>query len=133
MQAGSARVARISETGPKSATVGVILEVQQDYRNLNPTSVPPLVNGMFVRAKIEGQENPSWVIPERALHGDRIYIKGQDNKLQIRTVKVLYRRDNNVIIDGNLSGRKLIINDVLPAIEGMLLKEENRGAEGSES
>ncbi|MGR5243738.1 efflux RND transporter periplasmic adaptor subunit [Vibrio sp. PNB23_22_6] len=120
-----AKVARISETvDPSQATAGVILEIQQDYRSLTPTSAPPLVNGMFVQARIEGQENPSWVIPERALHGDKIYLMGEDNRLQVVTVEVLYRRDNQVVIDGELEqGQKLIINDLLPAINGMLLKE----------
>lgn len=120
-----AKVSRISETvDPNQATAGVILEIEQDYRNLNPTSVPPLVNGMFVRASIEGQANPSWVIPERALHGDKIYLMDDANKLQIKTVNVEYRRDNLVVIDGDLNqGDKLILNDLLPAINGMLLKE----------
>ena len=79
---------------------------------------------MFVRANIEGQANPSWVIPERALHGDKIYIKDENNKLRIKPVEVLYRRDNQVVIDGDLmQGEKLILNDLLPAIEGMMLKE----------
>lgn len=120
-----AKVSRISETvDPNQATAGVILEIEQDYRNLNPTSVPPLVNGMFVRASIEGQANPSWVIPERALHGNKIYLMGTDNTLTIKTVDIEYRRDNQVVIDGDLNqGDKLILNDLLPAINGMLLKE----------
>ncbi|TFH89518.1 efflux RND transporter periplasmic adaptor subunit [Vibrio ouci] len=122
-----AKVSRISETvDPNQATAGVILEIEQDYRNLNPTSVPPLVNGMFVRASIEGQANPSWVIPERALHGDKIYLMDDESKLQIKTVNVEYRRDNQVVIDGDLNqGDKLILNDLLPAINGMLLKESS--------
>lgn len=124
-----AKVSRISETvDPNQATAGVILEVEQDYRNLNPTSAPPLVNGMFVRALIEGQENPSWVIPERALHGDKIYLLNEQNQLEIITVEVLFRRDNQVVIDGELEqGQKLILNDLLPAIQGMQLKEAPKG------
>ncbi|EEX94196.1 hypothetical protein VIOR3934_15091 [Vibrio orientalis CIP 102891 = ATCC 33934] len=120
-----AKVSRISETvDPNQATAGVILEIEQDYRSLNPTSVPPLVNGMFVRASIEGQANPSWVVPERALHGNKIYLMASDNTLAIKTVDVEYRRDNQVVIDGELNqGDKLILNDLLPAIDGMLLKE----------
>jgi multidrug efflux pump subunit AcrA (membrane-fusion protein) len=120
-----AKVSRISETvDPNQATAGLILEIEQDYRNLNPTSVPPLVNGMFVRASIEGQANPSWVIPERALHGNKIYLMDTDNTLTIKTVDIEYRRDNQVVIDGDLNqGDKLILNDLLPAINGMLLKE----------
>ncbi|RAS66364.1 hypothetical protein DET48_106144 [Vibrio diazotrophicus] len=128
-----AKVSRISETvDPNQATVGVILEIQQDYRHLNPSSRPPLVNGMFVRAFIEGQPNPSWVIPERALHGDKIYLMDEDNKLVIESVSVLYRRDNQVVVEGHLEeGKKLILNDLLPAINGMLLKEADKGHEES--
>ncbi len=124
-----AKVSRISETvDPNQATVGVILEIQQDYRDLNPGSLPPLVNGMFVRAFIEGKQTPSWVIPERALHGDKIYLMGEDNKLVIEPVSVLYRRDNQVVVEGELEQeQKLILNDLLPAINGMLLKEADRG------
>ncbi len=120
-----AKVSRISETvDPNQATAGVILEITQDYRDLNPASAPPLVNGMFVRAYIEGQANPNWVIPERALHGNKVYLLNDHNQLDIRPVEVLYRRDNQVIIDGDFEqGEKLILNDLLPAIEGMQLKE----------
>lgn len=120
-----AKVSRISETvDPNQATAGVILEITQDYGDLNPASAPPLVNGMFVRAYIEGQANPNWVIPERALHGNKVYLLNDLNQLDIRPVEVLYRRDNQVIIDGDFEqGEKLILNDLLPAIEGMQLKE----------
>ncbi|PMJ89716.1 efflux RND transporter periplasmic adaptor subunit [Vibrio sp. 10N.261.55.A7] len=133
-----AKVARISETvDVNQATAGVILEITQDYKDLTPKSVPPLVNGMFVKASIEGQTNPSWMIPERALHGDRIYLKNSQDRLAIKTVEVLYRRDGNVVISGELvQGQRLIINDLLPAIEGMLLKEpgseKQEDAEGLE-
>lgn len=128
-----ARVSRISETvDPSQATAGVILEIEQDYRDLSPTTIPPLVNGMFVRANIEGQQNPSWVIPERALHGNHIYIKNDNNTLEIVPVEILYRRDNQVVIDGDLmQGQRLIVNDLLPAIQGMALKEVQQ--EDSES
>ncbi|MEJ3628580.1 HlyD family efflux transporter periplasmic adaptor subunit [Vibrio vulnificus] len=130
-----AKVARVSETvDANQATAGVILEIEQDYRELNPTSLPPLVNGMFVRAYIEGQANPNWVIPERALHGGKIYLMDEQNRLRIVPVTVLFRRDNHVVIDGELShGQKLIVNDLLPAIEGMLLKEATSEANPEES
>jgi multidrug efflux pump subunit AcrA (membrane-fusion protein) len=120
-----AKVARISETvDATQATAGVILEIEQDYAQIDPTNRPPLVNGMFVTAELVGQENPSWVIPERALHGNQIYIMDSDSRLDIRAVSVLYRRDNMVVIDGELEqGEKLILNDLLPALQGMLLKE----------
>ena len=55
---------------------------------------------------------------------------GDDNRLQVVTVEVLYRRNNQVVIDGELEqGQKLIINDLLPAINGMLLKESPEQSE----
>lgn len=130
-----ATVARISETVDfNQATVGVILEIQQDYKKIEPDTAPPLINGMFVTAAMQGQQNPSWVVPERALHGDKIYLMNSEDRLTIETVEVLYRRDNQVIIDGELEqGSKLILNDLLPAINGMLLREVNDSKEENPS
>ncbi|MCG9545933.1 HlyD family secretion protein [Vibrio sp. Isolate33] len=121
----AAKVARISETVDENqATAGIILEINQDYSALQPSSATPLVNGMFVKAEIEGLANLSWVVPERALHGDKVYLMDDSQRLQVVNVEVLYRRDNQVVVNGELqAGDKLILNDVLPAIEGMLLKE----------
>ncbi|CAH7355044.1 HlyD family secretion protein [Vibrio sp. 070316B] len=122
-----AKVARISETVDENqATAGIILEIAQDYSQLQPDSATPLVNGMFVKAEIEGIANLSWVVPERALHGDKVYLMDDNQRLQVVDVEVLYRRDNQVVVSGELqTGDKLVLNDVLPAIEGMLLKESN--------
>ena len=119
-----AQVERISETvDPNQATVGVILEIEQDYKMLKPNSLPPLVNGMFVKALIEGETSLQWVIPESALHGDKIYLLNENSKLIILPVKIDFRRDNQVVISGDLNqGDLLILNDLLPAINGMQLR-----------
>jgi multidrug efflux pump subunit AcrA (membrane-fusion protein) len=120
-----AEVTRFSDSvDANQATVGVILEITQDSKAL--ANLPLLVSGMFVSAEIEGMATANWVIPERALHGDKIYINDANSKLDIRSVEVLYRRDNQVVIKGNFEdGDKLILNDLLPAIKGMLLKESS--------
>ena len=119
-----AQVERISETvDPNQATVGVILEIEQDYKMLKPNSLPPLVNGMFVKALIEGEASLQWVIPESALHGDKIYLLNENIQLIILPVKIDFRRDNQVVISGDLNqGDLLILNDLLPAINGMQLR-----------
>ncbi|WP_213864774.1 efflux RND transporter periplasmic adaptor subunit [Vibrio crassostreae] len=130
-----AKVARISETVDENqATAGIILEIAQDYSQLQPSNATPLVNGMFVKAEIEGVANLSWVVPERALHGDKVYLMDDNQRLQVVNVEVLYRRDNQVVVSGELqTGDKLVLNDVLPAIEGMLLKESNSEEDELES
>jgi hypothetical protein len=123
-----AKVARLSESVDASqATAGVILEIDQSIAS-NTENQPLLVNGMFIRADIEGQNRAGFQIPERALHGDKVYVMSQDNTLDIREVAVQYRRDGLVIIAGDvMEGDKLILNDLLPAVEGMLLRDiDNR-------
>ncbi|WP_261816586.1 efflux RND transporter periplasmic adaptor subunit [Vibrio gallicus] len=122
-----AKVARISDSiDPSQATAGVILEISQDYKQLNEKSGPPLVSGMLVRAQIEGMASPSWIIPERALHGDKVYLF-KNSKLVILPVTIKYRREQKVVIDGDIKdGDQLILNDLLPAISGMSLKLEEQ-------
>lgn len=123
-----AKVARISDTvNASQATVGVILEVDQDYRQLTPESAPPLVNGMFVEARLSGQPNLHWVIPERALHGDKVYVLAADNSLAILPVTVLFRREGQVAIAGDFQlDQLLVVNDLLPAVSGMALRVVTR-------
>jgi hypothetical protein len=53
----------------------------------------------------------------------------QDNTLDIREVAVQYRRDGLVIIAGDvMEGDKIILNDLLPAVEGMLLRDTDNSA-----
>lgn len=121
-----ARVSRISETiDQNQATVGVILEVSQDPKQIKPGR-PPLLNGMFIKASLTGQPSPRFVIPEKALHTERIYIMDSKQQLKIVPVEVLYRNQSLVVIQAfpgfNLrEGDNLILNDLLPAIAGMKL------------
>ena len=121
-----ARVTRIADTvNPDQATIGVYLEVDQDYRKLNPTKKPPLTNGMFVTATIIGQPKHHKVIPEKALHGDQIYLMSENNRLKIQQVKVLFRQDNQVAISAEIpSDARLVLNDLIPAVKGMSLKTQ---------
>ncbi len=60
--------------------------------------------------------NLSWVVPERALHSDKIYLMDVSRRLKVVNVEVLYRRDNQVVISGELqTGDRWFSNDVLPA------------------
>lgn len=119
-----AQVDRISETVDlNQATIGVILEIEQNYRDLKPNSLPPLVNGMFVKALIEGGASLQWVIPESSLHGDKIYLLNENSQLTILPVEIVFRRDNQVVISGDINqGDLLILNDLLPAINAMQLR-----------
>lgn len=125
-QVWTASVRRISETiDLNQATVGVILEIAQDPSKLRPGR-PPLLNGMFIKATLKGQTSPQLSVPEKALHTNRIYLIDVNNKLKIAPIKVLYRIEATAVIqtiDGDAikEGDRLVLNDLLPAIEGMSL------------
>ncbi|WP_299791039.1 efflux RND transporter periplasmic adaptor subunit [uncultured Shewanella sp.] len=125
-----AKVTRVAETvNPNQATIGIYLEVEQDFRQLKPFSRPPLTKGMFVSALIYGQSKPHFSVPEKALHGDKLYLMDQDNKLVIKPVTVLFRNGEEVAIQAEVAaGDKVVLNDLIPAIQGMSLKEVSSGA-----
>ncbi|HAH02331.1 MAG TPA: HlyD family secretion protein, partial [Vibrio sp.] len=46
----------------------------------------------------------------------KVYLMDDNQRLQVVNVEVLYRRDNQVVVSGELqTGDKLVLNDVLPA------------------
>ena len=136
-----ARFARISDTlDPKTRTIGVIVEVDDPYAKVQPGIRPPLFKGLFVQVDLYGRHRPdSLVIPRLALSDDldedclardsgcngraRIYVVDAANRLEIREVEVGLTQDEYVVIDEGLSaGEQVVVSDLLPAIQGMLLE-----------
>ena len=63
------------------------------------------------------------MIPEKALHGDLIYVMQENKQLAMRKVQVHFRNKQGVAISGDIKeGEWLILNDLVPAIPGMTLK-----------
>lgn len=122
-----AKVTRVSDTvNPNQGTIGVYLEVEQDFHQLDLLTRPPLTKGMFVSANLYGQSRPQFVIPERALHGHDVYLMDKDSRLVIKPVDVLYRHQQRVAISGEFAqGEVVVLNDLIPAIAGMSLKLVN--------
>jgi multidrug efflux pump subunit AcrA (membrane-fusion protein) len=136
-----ARFARISDTlDPKTRTVGVIVEVDEPYAKVQPGIRPPLFKGLFVQVDLYGRPRPdSLVIPRLALTDSldeacmardtgcadktHIYVVGDGNHLEIRDVEVGLIQDEYVVIEAGLSaGEQVVVSDLLPAIQGMLLE-----------
>ena len=117
-------VVRISDTiDPKTRTVGAIVLVEKPYAQAVPGRKPPLVKGMFVAAEIRAKPlKEQIVVPRSALNGDKIYIAGPDDRLEIRPVKTRVLQDDKAVIESGLSeGDRVVVSDLNPAIPGMLL------------
>jgi multidrug efflux system membrane fusion protein len=130
-----ARLARLSDTlDPKTRTVGVIVEVNEPYANVQPGIRPPLVKGLFVEVSLAGKPRPdSLVIPRSALHnGNQVYVSTTENRLDIRDVEIsLLQPEFAVLSSGIAAGEQLVVSDLIPAIKGMLLQpqEDSRSLE----
>ncbi len=120
-----AKLLRTSETvDPKTRTVGVIVSVDKPYEGIKPIVRPPLVKGMFVEVEIAGRPTTNRVvIPRSAVHEGRVYTADEGNRLRIRKVSVLAEQGGKAVIESGLNfGERIVISDLSPAIDGMLLK-----------
>lgn len=136
-----ARFARISDTlDPKTRTIGVIVEVDDPYAKVQPGIRPPLFKGLFVQVDLYGRPRPdSLVIPRLALSDGvredcparqagcagkaRLYLVDEAGRLEIREVKLGLIQDEFVVIEEGLAaGERVVVSDLLPAIQGMLLQ-----------
>jgi RND family efflux transporter MFP subunit len=120
-----AQVTRVSDTiDPQTRTVGVIVEVDEPYRQAKPGIRPPLTKGMFVEVEFRGRpQTEALVLPRSALHESQVYLVNSDNRLEIRTVEVDLVQPHFLTVNSGLElGDRVVVSDLIPAIDGMLLE-----------
>lgn len=107
-------------------------EVVDPY-GLGATNGMPLAVGMFVSAEIQGvSEQSAYVMPRLALRNqDTVYVINKDNRLEIRTVKVLSTSEEQVMVTSGVSPGEHVVTSTLPnAADGMAVEpvfRENHG------
>ena len=118
------RLARISDTlDPETRTMGVIVEVEKPYENVIPGVRPPLVKGMYCEVemrspRLEGQ----MVVPRSALRNHHVFVVGKESRLERRDVSIAFEQSNFAVIKEGLStGDRVVVSDLIPAMDGMLL------------
>ena len=119
------RFARMSDTAdPKTRTMGVIGVVDDPYAGVAPGAKPPLTKGMFVRMDVLARPvKGALAIPRAAVHGGKVFIATDGNRLAVRPVTVAAGMGDLVVIRSGLkAGEKVVLSDLAPALEGQLLK-----------
>lgn len=116
------RVARFSESvNPTRRTTSVMVVVEHP----NKTTMkgrPPLLKGMYVAITLSTPAINSLVIPRKAIHSGRAFVVNKDQQLEIRPLDIQSRQGNVAIVRKGLkAGDQLIVNDLIPIIEGMPL------------
>ncbi|HCY84809.1 MAG TPA: hypothetical protein DHV36_06705 [Desulfobacteraceae bacterium] len=132
--------AKFSRTGesidPATGTPTFFVTVENPYAGLIPGKRPPLATNMYVEVELAGKAMPDrFVVPRSAVHDNRIYICTGDNRLEIRQVTLeLAMADLAVLNDRDAAGtapvvqegERLVLSDLVPAINGMkLLPQED--------
>jgi len=108
---------------PQTRTVGAVVAVDDPYAGAAPPLRPPLVKGMYVNVTLQGAPHTGQIaIPRQALHGEYIYLINSEQRLERRGVEVALRQPGFVTLrEGVRAGERVVISDLVPAVEGMLL------------
>ncbi len=117
---------RLSEAvDPTRDTLGLVVAINNPYQGVIPGIRPPLLKGMYCSVEFYAPAKPTFVIPRKAVHQDRVYIAKDDNTVDIRKVEIQFNQGELVTLLDNGSiteGEKLIISDVIPVIQGLPIK-----------
>ena len=68
-------------------------------------------------------------IPTAALHQGKVYVLNEENRLEIRPVKIKYSLGEvTVLVKGVKPGERILVSDLIPALDGMLInaKEDKK-------
>jgi len=120
-----ARFVRASDAvDPRTRSLGMVVAVDDPYRQAQPGLRPPLIKGMFTEVELSGQPRPdSLVIPLSALHAGQVYVVDAEQRLQRRTLSLAsVNGEFAVVAEGLEAGEQIIVSDLPIAIDGMLLE-----------
>lgn len=107
----------------QARTLGVIVEVDNPYKREQTGQNPPLMRNMFCEVVIMGPViADSLVIPRSAFHNGHVYALGKENRLRRQNVSVILAQEDFLLVSGEISpGDRIVVSDLVPAIDGMLL------------
>ena len=120
-----AEFSRLSDTiDLKTRSIGVIVSARDTWTTAIPGERPPLSKGLFVGVELRAKKlSDRIVIPRSAVHDGHVYRVDKDDRLQIVPVNTGLAQEGIIVIrDGLAAGDRIVVSDVLPAIDGMLLR-----------
>ena len=109
---------------PETRTMGVVVAVDDPFDKIIPGYRPPLSKGMFARVVLSGKVSMRRIIvPRSAIRAGTVYVVDEDSRLRRRAVKILFSQGNISVIEEGLSeGERIVVSDIVPAVDGMLLQ-----------
>ena len=111
---------------PETRTMGVVVAVNKPFDKIIPGYKPPLSKGMFVRVVLSSKRSMQrLVVPRSAVRAGTVFVADDSNRLRRRAVEVLFSQDDiSVIGEGITEGERIVVSDIVPAVDGMLLETQ---------
>lgn len=118
-----AKFDRFKAVDPTTRTVGVVVTIDDPYQAGQPGKRPPVVTGMYMEVELVGPPREDCLaVPRSALHGNEVYVVNGEKRLARKKVQVDFRQSEYVCLAGGIeAGAEVVLTDLVPAIEGMLL------------
>jgi RND family efflux transporter MFP subunit len=108
---------------PQTRTMGVVVAVDKPFEQVEPGVRPPLSKGMFVQVLLRGKvQQKQLVVPRAAVRDGQLYLVDTDQRLRRRPVEVLFSQGPvSALKNGLKPGDRIVVSDLVPAVDGMLL------------
>lgn len=123
------QIVRVSASvDQRTRLIYAIAEVEDPY-GAGSDGGTPIAVGMFVSAEIAGVTSQSaLVLPRMALrNANKVYVINDENRLEIRTVKVLFTSEDIVLVTSGVEpGEKVVTSTIPAAIDGMEVRAISR-------
>jgi membrane fusion protein, multidrug efflux system len=112
------------EIDPASRMVHLVAEVKDPYGQATKTGTAPLAVGMFVRAEITGRRlTDVFVLPRSAVRGADQVLVVDDNRVRLRTVRVVRGEQDRVVIGEGLAPGELVsVSPLDVVVDGMAVR-----------
>ena len=109
---------------PETRTMGVVVAVNNPFEKVIPGYKPPLSKGMFVKVVLSGKQSAQrLIVPRSSVRAGTVFVVDENNRLRRREVKLLFSQgDISVIEEGLAEGERIVVSDLVPAVDGMLLQ-----------
>lgn len=116
------RFRRFQGVDPTTRTVGIVVEVDEPRRRQSGSG-PPLSPGLHVEVELRGSPRAGCLaVPRTAVHQGKIHIADENERLELRDVVVdLLQEDYACISEGLAAGERVVLTELTPAVDGMLL------------
>lgn len=120
-------VTRISDAvDADTRTIGVFVSVDNRIKNSQGEQNTPLIKNMYAEVELLGKSiEPLVVVPRTAVEAGYVNVVNAEGRLERRRVTIAFVQSSIAVLrSGVVIGDRVVVSELIPAIEGMKLRPE---------